>query len=181
MKTTKSEIIRIADELIRTKGYNAFSYSDISECLKIKNASIHYYFPAKSDLGVEVIKKTILGFQNITKSWEDMSIKNQYETFVKMHDQTQKEHWVCLMGALSPSFDTLSDDMKRELSKMASIIIDYLAEILEKGKQQGVFSFPEDSRTKAYLVQSSLLASLLLDKVIGHGTYDIIQKGLLND
>lgn len=181
MKTTKSEIVRIADELIRTKGYNAFSYSDISECLKIKNASIHYYFPAKSDLGVEVIKSTIIGFQNTIGSWGNMDMKAQYNKFVKMHDQTQKEHWVCLMGALSPSFDTLSDDMKKELSKMANIIIDYLAEILEKGKQQGIFSFPEDSRTKAYLVQSSLLASLLLDKVIGHGTYDIIQKGLLND
>ncbi|MDR1504506.1 MAG: TetR/AcrR family transcriptional regulator [Prevotella sp.] len=180
MKNTKSEIIRIADELIRTKGYNAFSYSDISECLKIKNASIHYYFPSKSDLGVEVIKNTILGFQNTIKSWEGMDIKTQYEKFVKMHDQTQKEHWVCLMGALSSSVDTLSDDMKRELNKMANIIIDYLTGILDKGKQQDVFSFSEDPKTKAYLIQSSLLASLLLDKVMRDGTYDIIQKGLLN-
>ncbi|MBB4046226.1 AcrR family transcriptional regulator [Bacteroides reticulotermitis] len=39
----------MADELIKTIGYNAFSYADISKQLNIKNAAIHYYFPTKSD------------------------------------------------------------------------------------------------------------------------------------
>lgn len=180
MKSTRSEIIRIADHLIRTKGYNAFSYADISECLKIKNASIHYYFPSKSDLGVEVIKNTIIGFKDLTSSWMVLDVKIQFEKFVTMHDKTQKEHWVCLMGALSSSFDTLSDEMKSELNKMANIIIDYLTELLAKGKEQGIFSFTEDPNTKAYLIQSSLLASLLLDKVMGNNTYELIQNGILH-
>ena len=54
MNDTRSEIVRLASELIRSIGYNAFSYTDISQKLHIKNAAIHYYFPSKSDLGVEV-------------------------------------------------------------------------------------------------------------------------------
>lgn len=180
MKDTKSEIIQIADELIRTKGYNAFSYTDISERLKIKNASVHYHFPSKSDLGVAVIKKTIIAFENVTDSWSTLDIKTQFVKFVTMHDKTQREHWVCLMGALSSSVDTLSDDMRIELKKMANIIIAYLTDILSKGKEQHVFSFTEDAKTKAYLIQSSLLASLLLDKVMENDVYKVIQNGILN-
>ena len=52
---TRSEIINIADALIRAKGYNAFSFTDIGKQLNIKNASIHYHFPTKTDLGVAII------------------------------------------------------------------------------------------------------------------------------
>ena len=55
MNDTRSEIIRLGSELIRSIGYNSFSYADISKALNIKNAAIHYYFPSKSDLGVEKI------------------------------------------------------------------------------------------------------------------------------
>lgn len=181
MKDTRSEIISIADELIRTKGYNAFSYSDISDRLKIKNASIHYYFPSKSDLGVAVIKNTIMNFKTVTTSWINLDLKTQFERFVTMHDATQREHWVCLMGTLSASLDTLSDEMKLELNKMANIIIEYLTDLLTKGKEQHIFSFAEDPKTKAYLIQSSLLASLLLDRVMGNHTYELIQKGILHN
>ena len=52
MNDTRNEIIRLGSELIRSIGYNSFSYADISKALNIKNAAIHYYFPSKSDLGV---------------------------------------------------------------------------------------------------------------------------------
>ena len=57
MNDTRSEIIRLGSELIRSIGYNSFSYADISKALNIKNAAIHYYFPSKSDLGVEIIRE----------------------------------------------------------------------------------------------------------------------------
>lgn len=179
VKETKLDIIRIANELIRTKGYNAFSYADIAERLKIKTASIHYHFPSKSNLGVAVIKETITDFENFVHSISSLDILNQYIYFIKMHDTTQKSHWVCLMGALSASVDTLSDEMKLELRKMASTIIDYLTDLLTKGKEKGVFSFSDEPETKAYLIQSSVVASLLLDKVMDNNVYKIIQNGLL--
>lgn len=179
MKDTRLDIVNIADELIRTKGYNAFSYADIANRLNIKNASIHYHFPTKSDLGVEVIKVTIEQFTKVTGSWQKLDTVTQFKKFVTMHDKTNKKHWLCLMGALSSSVDTLSEEMKKELKRMAVTILDYLTVLLAKGKEEGVFSFDVDPKTKAYLVQSSLLASLLLDNVIGESTYKIIQNGVL--
>lgn len=72
MNDTRSEIIRLGSELIRSVGYNSFSYADISKALNIKNAAIHYYFPSKSDLGVEIIKRNLNAFNELTKTWEGL-------------------------------------------------------------------------------------------------------------
>ena len=83
------------------------------------------------------------------------------------------------MGALSPAYDTLSDEMKVELERMGNLIIEWLTDLLEKGTKIGAFNFSETPQTKAYLIQSSLLASLLLNKVLRNDAYNIIQKGIL--
>ena len=65
---TKAEIIRISDSLIREKGFNAFSFSDISRQLNIRNASIHYHFPTKTALGVAVINEHLAQLDNLIKA-----------------------------------------------------------------------------------------------------------------
>src|SRR5690242_7158071 len=54
-----NNILDIAENLIQTQGYNAFSFRDIAEAAGIKTSSIHYYFPAKADLGKAVVARHI--------------------------------------------------------------------------------------------------------------------------
>ncbi len=51
MSITRERILELGENFIRTKGYNAFSYQDISSELGVKNAAIHYYFPSKENFG----------------------------------------------------------------------------------------------------------------------------------
>ena len=46
----EDEILEVGQELIQTVGYDGFSYRDIADRVGIKSASVHYYFPAKTDL-----------------------------------------------------------------------------------------------------------------------------------
>jgi len=41
MGETREHIIDLADSLIRKRGFNAFSYSDIATILDIRNAAVH--------------------------------------------------------------------------------------------------------------------------------------------
>jgi len=59
---TAEQILDLAETLIQTRGYSAFSYQDIAEALGIRKASIHYHFPSKTDLGVAVIDRYIERF-----------------------------------------------------------------------------------------------------------------------
>src|SRR6266849_1457367 len=54
---TSQRILDIAERLVQTRGFNGFSYADIAEALHVSKASLHYHFPAKADLGRELIER----------------------------------------------------------------------------------------------------------------------------
>lgn len=180
MNDTRNEIIRLGSELIRSIGYNAFSYTDISKTLGVKNAAIHYYFPSKSDLGVEIIQRNITAFKELTESWERFDYKRQLYNYIHMHDAFVKNQWVCIVGALSPSFDTLPENMRNKLRELVDIILKWLTNLLTAGLEAQVFSFQETPRTKAYMIHSALLSALQMNKVLKNDIYKSIQEGLLN-
>lgn len=180
MNDTRSEIIRLAGELIRSIGYNSFSYADISKKLGIKNAAIHYYFPSKSDLGVEVIKENLAAFNELTEKWKSLDYKQQLTNYIHMHDSFIKKSWVCVVGSLAPSYDTLPENMQKELERLVNTILQWLTDLLDKGKKDKAFSFKETPRTKAFMVHSALLSSLQMNKVLKNDVYKSIQEGLLS-
>ena len=59
---TAEQILDLAEMLIQTRGYSAFSYQDISDALGITKASIHYHFASKTDLGIAVVDRYVERF-----------------------------------------------------------------------------------------------------------------------
>lgn len=180
MQDTRNEIVRLGNELIRSVGYHAFSYTDISRTLGIKNAAIHYYFPAKADLGTEIIRRNLAAFHELTESWKNQDYRQQFHHYIHMHDPFIHSRWVCIVGSLAPSYDTLPEPMQKELEKLIHTILNWLTDLLETGRQAKVFSFKEPSRVKAATVYSALLSSLQINKVLKNDFYASIQEGLLD-
>ena len=180
MNDTRNEIIRLASELIRSMGYNAFSYTDISQKLYIKNAAIHYYFPSKSDLGVEVIKRNLSAFNDNIEAWKNLDYREQLKKYLTMHDSFIKNYWVCIVGSLAPSYDTLPENMQKELQYLINTILTWLSSLLDKGRKANAFTFTESPRTKAFIIHSALLSALQMNKVLRNDVYKSIQEGLMN-
>ncbi len=61
---TSQRILDIAERLVQTRGYNGFSYADIAQALHVTKASLHYHYPAKADLGKELIERYERNFLN---------------------------------------------------------------------------------------------------------------------
>src|SRR6185436_10208892 len=59
---TAEQILDLAETLIQTRSYSAFSYQDVSDALGLTKASIHYHFPSKAELGVAVIDRYVARF-----------------------------------------------------------------------------------------------------------------------
>jgi len=181
MQDTKERIIALADQLIRMKGYNAFSYKDISDPLQIKNAAIHYHFPAKTDLGIAVVDQEMERFRERSGKWtampEDKQLKQLCETFNKKY----KEGLICLMGSLSPDYDTLPETLQEKVTDMSSTFLDWTASCLENGRKKGLFFFDGDPYDRSLLVMSNLLASLLLSRVMGAKVFNRMTSQLMKD
>src|SRR5262245_30222465 len=106
MSETKDKIVELADHLLRVKEFNAFSYKDISDPLSLKNAAIHYHFPAKADLGVGVIDHELNKFAGQTKRWQSLPEDEQLEKLIGVFRKHCQDKNICLMGSLASDFET---------------------------------------------------------------------------
>ena len=169
-KDTKTEILDLAENLLLDRGFNGFSYADISSVLGIKNAAVHYYFPTKSDLGVAVIQRAKQRFTDWTRGerMTGRSAAEKLEAFFRLYLRfLEAGQQVCLGGALETDFKTLPAEMQAETQKFASVFLVWMEEVLEEGRKKHVFSFPGEARDQAILILSSLQGALQMTRAVG--------------
>ncbi len=183
MSVTREKILELGENLIRTKGYNAFSYQDISSELGIKNAAVHYYFPSKENLGTSVVKTNILRFEEMVDNMHSRKFDEwqQLETFIKIYIKSHREQKKCLVGSLSPDYSTLNETTKTELKRMIEIIILWLTGLLERGKDKNVFAFNDAPANKALTIFFGLVASLQLFRIMDKINYKAYCQSILDD
>lgn len=165
MSATRQEILVLGEDLIRSKGYNAFSYKDISSVLNIRNAAVHYHFPSKTDLGLAVIDKTMQELEDQTVVWASLDAAERMDKFICIYEKSQERNLICFMGALGSAYETLPEPMQEKLREASEQILDWLKGVLADGKADGSFQFTESIDEKAHNMVSSLLSALILNRV----------------
>lgn len=181
MQDTKERIIELADRLIRTRGFNAFSYKDISDPLEIKNAAVHYYFPSKTDLGIAVINQEIEKLAINKLYWATFPENEQLQFFFDVFYQRSKQGYICLMGSLSPDYETLPAAMQEKVQHMSEDVLEWVTLCLENGRKKQLFHFEGDAYNRALLVVSNMISSLLLARVTGKEVFEKMSNQLLKD
>ena len=177
--STREAIIQQADYLIRDKGYNAFSYADLSKAIGIKNASIHYHFPSKSDLGIAVVQKHLQGLAELRQEKKDLSPLEQLEAFFSIYTQAKSNQKICLVGALATDFHTIEENVQAYLKTLAGQILSWVTEILLLGQQQGLFYFQIEPRTKAMLIISNMLAIVQLIRLTQIEDFERVKAAII--
>ena len=173
MSVTREKIIELGENLIRSKGYNAFSYQDISTELGIKNAAVHYYFPTKENLGTSIVKTNIQRFEEMVENMHSHGFdeRQQLDTFVKIYLKSHREQKLCIIGSLASDFYTLNETTKTELKRMTEIILKWLTDILVTGKEKKIFVFEGDPQSKAFIILSGMVASLQVSRMMDKMDY----------
>ncbi|WP_264550690.1 TetR/AcrR family transcriptional regulator [Flavobacterium sp. N2038] len=179
--TTRENIIDKADQFIRNKGYNAFSFKDISNDIGIKTASIHYHFPTKSDLGVATIKEHIARCETLKEKVAHESPLTKLQAFLEVHAQIKRENKVCIVGSLATDLNTLDDAIKTELQEFAKIVINWITEILIEGKELNIFDFDMLPRTKALMIITNMVAIVQLSRVTGDDDFELVRETILTE
>ena len=179
--STRDSIIKLGDELIRDKGYNAFSFYDISKTLGIKNASIHYHFPTKTDLGVCIIRQHIQQLEELVKKNINKDPLAKLKAFLAIYTYTKSENRVCLVGSLATDLHTVEKKVQKELKSFVEKILEWVTAILEEGKAKKVFAFDTPARTKALMVITNMLAALQLTRLTNEKDFNTIKDTILKE
>ena len=179
--TTKSKIIQIGDALIREKGYNGFSFSDISKQLNIRNASVHYHFPTKTDLGVAIVQKHITGLEHLIGLNAGKDPLQKLHAFLSIYENIKSEDKICLVGTLATDLCTVDSEVRLALKILVDRILQWVIQFLEEGKAIGQFHFNTSTKTKALMITTNMLASLQITRITGYEDFLAIKQAIIND
>jgi len=180
---TKEQIINVGENLLLNLGYNGFSYRHISSALNIRNASIHYHFPQKADLGVAIIKRAGERFEKWTQSQ-----KIQEATFSEKLDALfflfrrflTAGGQVCFAGSLQTDFKTLPVEMQMETRAFILNMLKWSTNLLKEGREQGEFKYPGDPENQALVILTSLQGALQTARVTDASCFDAITRQIKN-
>ncbi|MHA1995426.1 MAG: TetR/AcrR family transcriptional regulator [Candidatus Hodarchaeales archaeon] len=168
--STKEKILSFARDQIQNQSYNAFSYAQIAKHFNIKKASVHYYFPSKSDLGVailqeyrEYINKLITNLDKRTADpWEKLQAYFKYFTHI-LKDGDK----ICTECILSAEYNTLPEKMQDELRGLFDDHHTWLANILNEGRKRDIFNFNGPPKSKAILIKASMQGGITIARAFG--------------
>jgi TetR/AcrR family transcriptional repressor of nem operon len=179
--STRDTIIKLGDELIRDKGYNAFSFYDIAKNLGIRNASIHYYFPTKEDLVISIIRHQQQLLDELMLSVNNKSPLRKLNAYFSIYDTACAQNRVCLVGSLATDLHTVDLPVRAELKILVDNIIHWVSSILVEGRKDGSFYFEESGRTKALMIVTNMLAAVQLARITGEKDFQQIKSTILKD
>ena len=169
---TRDRILDSAQRLIQLRGYSAISYADIARELGIRKASIHYYFPAKADLGDAVIARYAAMFEGSltdVAGRSGLSRRDVVEAyFVPYMEFAATPDMVCLCGALAGELPALPDAMQARLGRFFSFHQNWLTQVLTVGQDAGEFGLPVPPGKYAQMIVNLLQGALLIKRATGN-------------
>jgi len=165
---TAEQILDLAETLIQTRGYSAFSYQDIADSLGIRKASIHYHFPSKADLGVAVVDRYIARFgEGLTTIADDQSQSSMtmLDFYVQPYLQfASTPDRVCLSAALAGEMMAMPPKVRERVDHFFRTHQVWLSEILKRGEARGEFKLPAPASKVARYVFAALQGALLVKR-----------------
>lgn len=165
-RDTRREILDLAEELWLTRGFNAFSYQHISSVLGVRNAAIHYHFPSKTDLGVELIQRYQRRLQRVIEAQSPLPAYEQLQGYFQLSAvYYQNDQQVCPSGILATEFQTLPELMQTEATAFIEQMRHWSTQIVEKGQQEGSMRYAGSAQGMGAILFSSLQGGLQLARV----------------
>jgi TetR/AcrR family transcriptional regulator, transcriptional repressor for nem operon len=166
---TASRILDIAEHLVQTRGFNAFSYADIAAALKITKASLHYHFPSKAKLGESLIERYHTTFAaalariDADHQAEDAKLRAYVDIYAFVLDN---DH-MCLCGMLAADHATLPVPMRNRVRLFFDANEAWLKHLLQRGRTTKRLTFSGTPLAGARYLVSALEGAMLLAR--SHG------------
>lgn len=160
-----TQILDAAQEMVQTRGYNGFSYADVSAEVGLRKASIHYHYPSKTDLCRALVQRYREEAAR-RRAWIDGCADGaDHQLVLYAHikrDMLRDGGRFCLCGALTLDLLTLPKSVQSEVGAYFTESEAWLAGVLEQGRAAGALRFEGDALEQAQAFQAALAGAMLM-------------------
>jgi TetR/AcrR family transcriptional repressor of nem operon len=168
-RRTAEEVLDAAERLAQTRGFNGFSYADVSAIVGIRTASLHYHFPTKADLGRALVERYSRSFRGALAAIEETErgALGRLERYARLYVDVLEKDRLCLCGMLAAEHATLPPAMQAALRAFFDANEAWRVGVLAQGRAAGEVSFQGTPRDSARHWVSTLEGAMLLARSYG--------------
>jgi TetR/AcrR family transcriptional repressor of nem operon len=158
VSTTRDLVLDETEKLIRTRGYAAFSYADLSERVGIQKASIHYHFPTKEVLGSALIDAYLVKFESDLQGVLDevAPAGERLRRYAQFFVTSTSNGLLPFCGALAAEMSILPKSMQDRVRHFFALHLKWLNVVLSAGIAAKELRQDLDVETTARLILSTL-------------------------
>lgn len=182
LNSTAHKILDVAERYTQTNGFNAFSYKDLQNEVGVKTSSIHYYFPTKQDLAMNMVERYVTRFTDTINDIADNETDGLtlLRKLGEVHMQLVREGKFCMCGMMASDMLSLPDEVNSNLSGFFDLSQQWIADAIELAKEQGQLRDTIHVRCAAMHFLSSLEGGMLIARIKDDVEYlqDIIDEAI---
>ncbi len=173
---TANQILDVAEKLVQVRGFNAFSYADISKAIGIQKASLHHHFATKTDLGVALVARyrRVFGEALTQIEGEREHAVERLERYVGLYRNVLRKRRMCMCGMLAADVATLPEPMRASVAEFFAENVAWLTRVLAEGKKRGELRYERSAGAMATFIVSSLEGAMLVSR--GSGDLDHLDE-----
>jgi TetR/AcrR family transcriptional repressor of nem operon len=164
--TTATQVLDIAQELVQTRGFNEFSYSQVAGELGITKAALHYHFPTKAGLGEALIDRYSDRFFAALDALgvEQATARGRLEGYVDLYRSVLSTGRACLCGMLAAEYQTLPPGMRALVLSFFDRNERWLESVLESGIAGGELTVSGQLRDVARVIIDTLEGAMMISR-----------------
>ena len=136
---TRRILMQRAEDLIRTRGYAAFSFADLARAAGIRKASVHHHFPTKETLGCAVIEDYLHRFAaELSAVWRTYpDAPARLRAFAGFFTSSAMAGMLPLCAALAAQRDSLPQSMRDHTAAFFGLHLEWLTSVMADGIAAG--------------------------------------------
>lgn len=163
---TRQRILDTAQDLLRERGANGISYTDISDLVKIRKASIHHHFPTKQDLIKEIVHSHGEDFfERLAAASDGNSGVDALSSYLDLFRESFGEgrgRFICLFGMLGAEINSLDRSIAAEVKGFYARNLAELTKIIEKGANDNTIRSFDSPRDLARVIFSTVEGAMII-------------------
>ena len=167
--STRDALLKSAEVHLRSKGYAAFSYADLSEQIGIRKASIHHHFPTKESLGEALVTQHIELFTEQLNAIDTRHADPvlRLREFSGLFQASINEQLLPLCGALAAEMAALPESLQLLGRNLLAQQLKWLEKTLTQAAQQHGWALPKPASVYAHMLLSALEGASFVDWALG--------------
>ncbi|WVT74192.1 TetR/AcrR family transcriptional regulator [Sinorhizobium chiapasense] len=183
---TYEKILEVAERLMVSRGYNAFSYADIAPEVGVGKATIHHHFATKADLAAAVLaryrKNNRRHVEGLLAAVADPVARLDayigfWEDCIRRQDMP-----FCIGALLASEIPSLPEIVVQQVRSHFADLAGWLRAVIDDGVAKGVLRAEHGSAVAADSLIASVHGAMLAARVAGSdpSVFSVIARRAMN-